>query len=322
VLSKDSAILLTKSHTFVWWYTFFYLFLRLMYQTIQHIESLLAKHHFVILPTIGGFVTSTQASYSKDDTLYPPCKALGFNPTLTYNDGLLAQSIAQTNACTIEQANTLIAEETSQIHQHIQQWGYLSCGKLGTLVRTTQGIGFEPATQGLPLAEAYGLQPIYFPQVEKKQPTVVAALPKQPTGKVVPLKRVRHNFAAACVAVILLLFMLPANLTHHQNQHRATFVPPVAFEEVVIMPQIQAEEETECTPYHVVIGSFHTQAKALKFLKELPSSLKHCQIVYSDHRFRIIAASYPTEELGNKGIEEIAKKHKAYKDAWLLHYNP
>lgn len=292
-----------------------------MFQVLSHIESLLANHPFVILPTIGGFVTSIQASYRQEDTLYPPCKALGFNPTLTYNDGLLAQSIAQANNWTVEQANQIIVEEAQQIRQHIQSWGHLSMGKLGTLIRTAQGIGFEPTAQGLPLAESYGLQPIYFPVIKGIVTAPTRTTTKSATqAKVVALPHKRRNFAVACVAAILLLLMIPANLTHQPHQHRAMFVPPPAFEEVVIMPQVLAEEEPVCTPYHVVIGSFHTQAKALKFLKELPSSLKNCQIVYSDNRFRIIAASYTTEELGNKGIEQIAQTYPAFKDAWLLHY--
>jgi hypothetical protein len=44
--------------------------------------------------------------------------------------------------------------------------------------------------------------------------------------------------------------------------------------------------------------------------------------VYSDNRFRIIADSYETEDLGNIGLQEIAKKYPQFKDAWLLEYNP
>ena len=33
------------------------------------------------------------------------------------------------------------------------------------------------------------------------------------------------------------------------------------------------------------------------------------KIVYSDNRFRIIADSYETEDLGNLGLQKIAKKY-------------
>lgn len=298
------------------------LFLRLMFQVITHIEHLLQNHDFVILPNIGGFVASAHASHQKEDTFYPPCKVVGFNPTLTYNDGLLAQAIAKANAISLEQANSIINQEVSQITQQLHRQGCFVFGKLGTLTLHAQGIGFEPCETGISVSLSYGLLPVYFPGVQAEKTTTPAANTTQVKSNVVPLKQRRFNYAAACVAVILILLMIPVNFTKQQFESRATFVAPPAFEEVVITPQVAEQAEPECTPYHVVIGSFYTQAKALKFLKEVPSSLKDCQIVYSDNRFRIVAASFTTEELGNQGMEQIAKTYPAYKDAWLLHYNP
>ena len=299
------------------------LLLRLMFQVVTHIELLLQNHDFVILPNIGGFVASAHASYQKEETFYPPCKEIGFNPTLTYNDGLLAQAIAQANVISLADANQIILQEVSQISYYLQHHGQVAFGKLGTLIQNTQGIGFQPGLTGISIPQSYGLLPVYFPCVDQAAKTVLEVVnTPAPKAHVVPLKPRRFNYAAACVAVILILLMIPINFTRQQVESRATFVAPPAFEEVVITPQVAAQAEPECTPYHVVIGSFYSQAKALKFLTELPSSLKNSQIVYSDNRFRIIAASYPTEELGNKGIEQIANTYSAFKDAWLLHYNP
>ncbi len=302
----------------------FSLHLQLMLQIVQHIEPLLREHDFVIVPSLGGFVASLQPSRNENDTLYPPCKMVGFNPTLTYNDGLLAQAIAQQNRCTLHEANRIVEQEAQAMHQQLRLWKHLSLGTLGTLHQRENGIDFEPAQQGLPTSAAYGLQPVYFPTIT--QETTVAVPAQQVVVPVLETKKVAlkrsFNFTAACVAVILLLLMIPTNFNKQQNESRAMFVPPTAFEEVLITPQSDVVEEEQCTPYHVVIGSFYTQAKALKFLKQTPSSLGKCQIIYSDGRFRITAASYPTEELGNLAMEDIAKRYPAYKDAWLLHYNP
>lgn len=290
---------------------------------VQHIELLLKNHDFVILPNIGGFVASAQAARQEEGTLYPPCKVLGFNPTLTYNDGLLAQSIAQEKGYSIEQANTLIVGQTQQLRQQLQQRGLYDMGTLGTLQQTPQGIGFIPHPHGLKLASSYGLEPVYFPTLSKTVPLQnPVAVATATTAKVIPLHKRHQNFAVACIAAILILLMIPVNLSHKQIESRATFVAPPAFEEVVIVPQSWLEEQVACTPYHVVIGSFNSEAKALKFLKELPSSLSNSEVIYSEGRFRIIAASFSTEDLGNAGIERIASTYPAFKDAWLLHYNP
>lgn len=295
-----------------------------MLQIVQHIEPLLKEHDFVIVPSLGGFVASLQPSRNENGTLYPPCKMVGFNPTLTYNDGLLAQSIAQQNGCTLHEANRIVEQEAQAMHQQLHLWKHLSLGTLGTLHLRENGIDFEPTQHGLPTASSYGLQPVYFPAIQPEAATTAAQVaPVVPATatKVVALKRPFH-FTAACVAVILFLLMIPTNFNRQRTESRAMFVPPTAFEEVLITPQVEEVEEVQCTPYHVVIGSFYTQAKALKFLKQTPSSLPKCQIIYSDGRFRITAASYPTEELGNQAMEDIANRYPAYKDAWLLHYNP
>lgn len=295
-----------------------------MLQLVQHIESLLTNHDFVVIPSLGGFVASLQPSSYKDGVLYPPCKKVGFNPTLTYNDGLLAQNIAQQNNCTLSEANHIIQQEVSTLQQQLHLWKHISLGSIGSLLLTEKGIDFEPNATGIPVNTSYGLTPVYFPAIKQESHAAVTHIP-QPTAikKALPLPaRAISRFAAACVAVILILLMIPVNVTHQQQESRAMFVPPTAFEEIIITPQSTTETTVACNHFHVVIGSLNSQAKARQFLKELPSSLSNSKIIYSEHRFRIVAASYPTEALGNAGIEQIASTYPAYKDAWLLHYNP
>lgn len=62
----------------------------------RHIEILLLDNDCVIIPGLGGFVAHhISARYDEDDGLFlPPYRTLGFNPQLTLNDSLLAQSYA------------------------------------------------------------------------------------------------------------------------------------------------------------------------------------------------------------------------------------
>lgn len=299
-----------------------------MLQIVQHIEPLLRNHDFVVIPSLGGFVASLQPSHWQNSMLCPPSKMVGFNPTLTYNDGLLAQAIAQQNGCTLEDANALIEKEVKVMHQQLRVWKHLSLGNLGSLYQTENGIDFEPYANSLPISSSYGLTSVYFPVL-----TQTSAVTKGVTPTTVPIKqplvlptRRSSRFAVACVAIILLLLMIPVNITNQRQESMAMIVPTTVVEEVIAQPETTPEttinQAEPCTPFHVVIGSFNTQAKAMKFIEELPSSLAHSKIIYSEKRFRIIAASYPTEELGNAGMEEIAQAYPAYKDAWLLHYNP
>lgn len=282
----------------------------------NHIENLLKKHDFVVIPGFGGFVVSEDPAKYKDGYLYPPTRTIGYNPELTYNDGLLAQEIAKTNSISISQANQLIAEKADKLNNSIKTFKHLSFGTLGVFHYKEDKIYFDPAPSNKLLKSSYGLQTFYFPEIKNN----TISLTEKIEEKKETAKRYSFNYVAACAAVILLLLLIPANINKKQIVYRAALIPITPLEEVVIKPQI--EEEVVCTPYHAVIGSFNSQKKALKFLEELPEELSHCKIVYSDQRFRIIADSYQTEDLGNIGIEEIAKKFPQFRDVWLLEYNP
>lgn len=286
----------------------------------NHIENLLEKHDFVIIPAFGGFVASEESAQMENGYLLPPTKTIGFNPDLTYNDGLLAQEIAKTEGISLNLANTYISETVEKLKLTLKSFKHFSFGKLGTFHLNEDKVYFEPDKSINLLKNSFGLQTFYFPEINQNKPLEKTKTEKGIVKPLVTEKSRSFNYVAACVAAIILLLFIPINFNQKQVVYRATFVPITALEEVVIQPQI--EEEVICTPFHAVIGSFNTQAKALKFLSELPKELEHCKIVYSDNRFRIIADSYETEDLGNIGIQNIAKNFPQFRDAWLLEYNP
>ena len=285
----------------------------------NHIENLLRKHDFVIIPAFGGFVASEESAQMQNGYLLPPCKTIGFNPDLTYNDGLLAQEIAKTEGMSLIEANNYIAEKVEKLNTTLKNFKHLSFSSIGTFHLNGEKVSFEPTQTNNLLKSSFGLQAFYFPEITSNAVSLSEKVKAKEQVKQAKVVR-SFNYVAACVAAILLLLFIPVNFNQKQVVYRATFVPITALEEVVITPEV--EEEIVCTPYHVVIGSFNTQAKALKFLSNLPKGLKDSKIVYSDNRFRIITDSYETEDLGNLGIQQIAKKYPQFKDAWLLNYNP
>ena len=283
----------------------------------NHIENLLREHDFVIIPAFGGFVASENSAQMENGYLLPPSRTVGFNPDLTYNDGLLAQEIAKADGISLIEANNYVAEKVEKLNITLKTFKHLSFANIGTFHLNGEKVSFEPAQINNLLKSSFGLQAFYFPEI--KSTTISLAEKVKQEEKEIKTTRA-FNYAVACVAAILLLLFIPVNFNQKQVVYRATFVPITALDEIVITPGV--EEEVVCTPYHAVIGSFNTQAKALKFLSNLPKDLKDSKIVYSDHRFRIIADSYETEDLGNLGIQQIAKKYPQFRDAWLLNYNP
>ena len=283
----------------------------------NHIENLLREHDFVIIPAFGGFVASEESAQMENGYLLPPSRTIGFNPELTYNDGLLVQEIAKAEGLSLIEANNYIAEKVEKLNTTLKTFKHLSFANIGTFHLNGEKVSFEPAQTNNLLKSSYGLQTFYFPEVSSN----TISLTEKVKLEEKEIKTTRaFNYAVACVAAILLLLLIPINFNQKQVVYRATFVPITALDEIVITPEV--EEEVICTPFHAVIGSFNTQAKALKFLNNLPKELSNSKIVYSDNRFRIIADSYETEDLGNLGIQQIAKKYPQFRDVWLLTYNP
>lgn len=290
----------------------------------NHIENLLRKHDFVIIPAFGGFVASEKPAQMENGYLLPPTRTVGFNPDLNYNDGLLAQEVAKGEGISLKEANAYIKESVEKLNNTLVNFKHLSFANIGIFQFNNDKVSFEPYKTNDLLIDSFGLQSFYFPEIvtntislsEKVREEKVRAEKEERQAKATK----GFNYAIACVAAILLLLLVPMNFNQKQVVYRATFVPIQALDEVVITPDI--EEEIICTPYHAVIGSFNTQAKALKFLSNLPKELSDSKIVYSDNRFRIITDSYETEEIGEIEIQKFAKKYPQFKDVWLLEYNP
>ena len=285
----------------------------------NHIENLLRKHDFVIIPAFGGFVASENSAQMENGYLLPPTRTVGFNPDLNYNDGLLAQEVAKSEGISLKEANVYIKESVEKLHNTLVTFKHLSFANIGTFHSNNNKVSFEPYKTNDLLIDSFGLQSFYFPEIVTNTISLTEKLKSEKEQKQIKAPK-GFNYAIACVAAILLLLFIPINFNQKQIIYRATFVPIQALEEVVITPEV--EEEVVCTPYHAVIGSFNTQAKALKFLGNLPKELSNSKIVYSDNRFRIITDSYETEEIGEIEIQNFAKKYPQFKDVWLLEYNP
>ena len=285
----------------------------------NHIENLLRKHDFVLVPAFGGFVASEKSAQMENGYLLPPTRTVGFNPDLNYNDGLLAQEVAKAEGISLVEANNFIAEKVEKLNTTLKTFKHLSFANIGTFHLNGEKVCFKPHKTNDLLIDSFGLQSFYFPEIVTNTISLAEKVRAEKEERQTKATR-GFNYAVACVAAILLLLLIPINFNQKQVVYRATFVPIQALEEVVITPEV--EEEIICTPYHAVIGSFNSQAKAIKFLSELPKELSNSKIVYSDNRFRIITDSYETEEIGEVEIQKFAKKYPQFKDVWLLEYNP
>lgn len=131
-----------------------------MKELSRHIEVLLLKNDCVIVPGLGGFIAHNKAAEFKDSAniFCPPLRTIGFNPQLTINDGLLAQSYMQSYDTDFPDASRKIESVVSQIKDSLYKNGQAELDNIGTLYYTMAGTyGFEPYGNAFFSPSLYGL---------------------------------------------------------------------------------------------------------------------------------------------------------------------
>lgn len=151
----------------------------------RHIEILLLSNDCVIVPGLGGFMTNhVDARYDDDDSMFlPPLRTLGFNPKLTLNDSLLAQSYIEAYDISYPEAVHRIEDEVNELRQHIENDGSYELNDIGTLFLNEDGnYEFTPCEAGILTPSLYALSSF---EIEKQVPVVQVHTKEtsQPRGK-------------------------------------------------------------------------------------------------------------------------------------------
>lgn len=151
----------------------------------RHIEVLLLTNDCVIVPSLGGFVAHhVEARYDESDgTLLPPYRTLGFNPQLTINDSLLAQSYIEAFDISYPEAIRMIEDEVNELKQELRNTGRYTLDGIGKLSLNAEGrINFEPYEAGVLTPSLYGLGGITMPRIpdtaaDKNEASINADIP-------------------------------------------------------------------------------------------------------------------------------------------------
>lgn len=135
----------------------------------RHIEILLLDNDCVIVPGFGGFVAHhVDARYDSDDsTFLPPLRTIGFNPQLTMNDSLLAQSYVELYDISYPEAIRKIENEINELKQELYTEGSYELNDLGILSIDENGkYIFEPCEAGILTPALYGLSSFQMKRAE------------------------------------------------------------------------------------------------------------------------------------------------------------
>lgn len=137
----------------------------LVFEIEKHLEMLLLSNDCVTIPDFGGFVAHyVPARIDEADGMFlPPMRTIGFNPHLTMNDSLLAQSYVEAYDISYPEALRMIEQEVEEIKQQGLNEGVCYLNGIGTLIYNEEGsYNFEPQESGLLTPALYGLNSYEF----------------------------------------------------------------------------------------------------------------------------------------------------------------
>lgn len=236
-----------------------------MIQLDRHIEILLLSNDCVIIPSFGGFMAHYVEARTdvRDNAILPPMRTVGFNPKLTLNDSLLAQSYVEVYDISYPDALARIADEVRELRQHLENDGEYTLNDIGVL--RLNGMGqyeFEPCSAGILTPALYGLS--YYSlktvsELERDAAPTETPLIIAPTAGVPPIANgepadheksepaktigIWRAIAAACVSAVVFM-LIPAPLSNNQQ---------------VIMSNVDTHLLHRIMPRDVTTGEAHVE---------------------------------------------------------------
>ena len=211
-----------------------------MKELSRHIEVLLLENDCVIVPGLGGFIAHNKAAEFKDSAniFCPPLRTIGFNPQLTINDGLLAQSYMQSYDTDFPDASRKIESVVSQIKDSLYKNGQAELDNIGTLYYTMAGTyGFEPYGNAFFSPSLYGLGSFSISPLSElasakesaaEQRIVIETVPssvespKEKNKQHIIKRMAEHAIGIAAAIILFFVLSVPVENTYLDNSSYAS----------------------------------------------------------------------------------------------------
>lgn len=212
-----------------------------MIELAQHIEALLLENDCVIIPEFGGFVAHyAPATRIKDENIFlPPTRAIGFNPQLKLNDGVLVQSYMSTYNTSFADASRIVEKEVNEFVEILHEEGKAHLENIGEIHYNIYGnYEFVPYDYKITTPTLYGLDSFEMHELsalQQKEKVLVPDYPeKEKKTLEISINRVYLRNAAAMIAAIVLFFAFstPVENTDVQKNNYAQLLPSELFEQI------------------------------------------------------------------------------------------
>ena len=295
----------------------------------QYLEKLLARHDYVVVPGLGGFVVQFQSAEIHNNIIFPPCAVISFNPLMQHNDGLLAIEISRTeqisyrdaidsvNKFTVDIKSKLAANESVQI----VNIGFFRIDDFDNLIFTPDSIPtFLPQNLGL---SSLNLNSDLQKSNKTKEIRITVSTSKF------------YKYAAA-VLLVLGLFVSAPRVSDVRKSNYANMIPElvqsagkqtqtiptasqlnVEFETRIKTPEVATQESEK--NFHVIVASLPTKKSAENFCKKLiDSNFKNAQVLPPIRTYRIAIESFDSKDEAIRFMENLRKTDDRFETAWVL----
>jgi hypothetical protein len=291
----------------------------------KHIGELLYDHECVIVPELGGFLSSYMPSkiHSARHIVMPPSKKIAFNIFLKQNDGLLANHVVQSEQLTYPEALKEIEDYVEGCFKELGAGKKFIIEQVGVLSKDAEtNIQFEPFGNVNFLKDSFGLSPVkYVPvtntdfelQVEKQLHDFISLRPSQSQPRSVMFRRKARLNAMNTMLLTGSILWLCLNLyiVSPTKVNFASLNPFSAVRETtsseISKPQIYTQPSVAHTETIFVKTTVPVAPESVIVSpsKELAAAINTKEDV---HSYFIIAAAFKSMANANKKADEL-KSH-------------
>jgi len=305
-----------------------------MISVAQQISNLLFAHECVIIPSLGAFVSTTvSAQFDEDKNVFlPPSKEIGFNRSLSHNDGLLISTLAQENKISYGKAKIMVEQFITDLLDELKQGHHFNIEKVGTLKQDALGyMQFVADKSEAYLMDAFGLSSFHFEPVIKPRALTADNREVRRLLQPVSLKQI-----AASVAVLVGLFAVSQKLDnpmldkHIDSASAIMFAKPntpyvaneatltVEASEIAEANVVEVEVE-EKRSYYLIAGSFKKESQAERFLSIIQEMGEDQAFVLAspNKRFRVAISGFVDKTSAIDQLN-IYRKKEDFKTVWIL----
>ncbi len=311
----------------------------------KHISDLLCLHDCVIVPGLGGFVANYKAATAIEDRnlFLPPAKEIGFNRSLSHNDGLLINHIIKREGKTWEESSELINVYVKTLKQRIDLGAPIELNGIGAFRKDALGnFQFTPNERNQFLPDAFGLDEFHFEPLHNN--ASIARKNEEPVRRLLQSRSPRYWTSVAAMIAGLLLFSPSLDMPEHQKVETSNMLSAFAENSKKEVSSLQANEAAEDNAliieaekksqpietqgnlqatsdlkFHLIAASFKHEAPANQTLNAFKSDgFSEANLLHSENgRFRVALYSFANRDEAQQKLFSL-RKNETYKNVWLL----